>query len=241
MPAGGRTPPGDRAGRRPAALDDAAAAGRAAGRSFPPADRRQPDRHGPPATRCARSWTGAGICSTSPSGRCCGASRCSPAARRWKRPRLCARAVRSRRPTSLTSCARSSTSRCCRSRTRMALATGCWRRSVSTGSSGSPRRASCKPFGLLMRDISPGSRSMRRAYLRRAEQLTWLARLHAEHDNVLAALRYLGESGDAALVRQGGRRIAVVLAVVREPPGGDGLGRVRARRYRARPIRSTGC
>ena len=38
------------------------------------------------------------------------------------------------------------------------------------------------------------------AYLRRAEQLSWLARLHAEHDNVLAALRYLGESGDAALV-----------------------------------------
>ena len=37
-------------------------------------------------------------------------------------------------------------------------------------------------------------------HLRGSEQLTWLKRLHADHDNLLAALRYLGESGDAALV-----------------------------------------
>ncbi len=37
-------------------------------------------------------------------------------------------------------------------------------------------------------------------YLRGAEQLIWLRRLHAEHDNVLTALRYLGEEGEGALV-----------------------------------------
>jgi predicted ATPase/DNA-binding SARP family transcriptional activator len=36
--------------------------------------------------------------------------------------------------------------------------------------------------------------------LRGADQLTWLARLRADHDNVLAALRYLGDTGEADLV-----------------------------------------
>jgi predicted ATPase/DNA-binding SARP family transcriptional activator len=39
-------------------------------------------------------------------------------------------------------------------------------------------------------------------HLRGATQLNWLARLRGEHDNVLAALRALGEAGDAALVVQ---------------------------------------
>jgi tetratricopeptide (TPR) repeat protein len=35
-------------------------------------------------------------------------------------------------------------------------------------------------------------------WLRRAEQLPWLRKLESERDNVLAALRFLGESGDAS-------------------------------------------
>ena len=35
-------------------------------------------------------------------------------------------------------------------------------------------------------------------WIRRAEQVPWLRRLEAERDNILAALRHLGESGDAA-------------------------------------------
>jgi predicted ATPase/DNA-binding SARP family transcriptional activator len=35
-------------------------------------------------------------------------------------------------------------------------------------------------------------------HLRAADQLAWLARLRAEYDNVLAALRYLGETGEVA-------------------------------------------
>jgi predicted ATPase len=37
-------------------------------------------------------------------------------------------------------------------------------------------------------------------HLRGPDQLNWVARLRAEHDNVLAALRYLGERDEAALV-----------------------------------------
>ena len=37
-------------------------------------------------------------------------------------------------------------------------------------------------------------------HLRGPDQLNWVARLHAEHDNVLAGLRYLGEWGESALV-----------------------------------------
>ena len=36
-------------------------------------------------------------------------------------------------------------------------------------------------------------------HLRAGDQLDWLSRLHAEHDNVLAGLRYLGEAGESWL------------------------------------------
>jgi predicted ATPase/DNA-binding SARP family transcriptional activator len=54
------------------------------------------------------------------------------------------------------------------------------------------REAHARHFAALAIEAAP--------HLRSAEQLQWLARLKAEHDNVLAAIRYLGEGGDAATV-----------------------------------------
>ncbi|HEY2670329.1 MAG TPA: BTAD domain-containing putative transcriptional regulator [Rugosimonospora sp.] len=83
-----------------------------------------------PGTRpCARWWTGAGGCSTSPSGCWPPGCRCSPAAPRWSPSRRCAgRTPSTRSP-------RWSTSRWSRP---PAGGTGCWRRSGPTPPSGWP-------------------------------------------------------------------------------------------------------
>ena len=54
------------------------------------------------------------------------------------------------------------------------------------------RAAHARHFAALAIEAAP--------HLRGAEQLAWLGRLRADHENVLAAVRYLGEQGDAALV-----------------------------------------
>ncbi len=51
------------------------------------------------------------------------------------------------------------------------------------------RDAHARYFADLVREADP--------HLRRSEQLVWMARLDAERDNVLAALRHTGERGDA--------------------------------------------
>jgi predicted ATPase/DNA-binding SARP family transcriptional activator len=51
------------------------------------------------------------------------------------------------------------------------------------------RDAHARYFADLVREADP--------HLRRPEQLGWMARLNTERDNILAALRHLGEQGDA--------------------------------------------
>ena len=102
------------------------------------------------------------------------------------------------RPRSSTCCARWWTSRCCRSTTPPGTArgTGCSRRSASTGSEraeeagelGDIREAHARYYLALARQADP--------HLRGPDQVAWQRRLHAEHDNLLAALRHLGDSGD---------------------------------------------
>jgi predicted ATPase/DNA-binding SARP family transcriptional activator len=67
-------------------------------------------------------------------------------------------------------------------------------RLAQAGELAQARMAHARHFAALALAAAP--------HLRRHEQLTWLSRLRAEHDNLLAALRYLGEVGDAALVAQ---------------------------------------
>ena len=54
------------------------------------------------------------------------------------------------------------------------------------------RRAHAAHFAGLAIEAAP--------HLRRADQLVWLARLRADHDNILAALRALGDTGEVALL-----------------------------------------
>ncbi len=51
------------------------------------------------------------------------------------------------------------------------------------------REAHARYFAALVKEAEP--------HLRRREQLAWIARLDAERDNILAALRHLGDRGDA--------------------------------------------
>ena len=51
------------------------------------------------------------------------------------------------------------------------------------------RRRHAAQFAALVRDASP--------HTRRAEQLEWMARLEAERDNILAALRFVCDDGQA--------------------------------------------
>ena len=76
-------------------------------------------------------------------------------------------------------------------------ATGCWRRSGSTARSGSPRPASAEDDPAGARGVLPGSGREAEPHLRSPEQLGWLARLTAERDNLLAALRFAVDAGDA--------------------------------------------
>jgi predicted ATPase/DNA-binding SARP family transcriptional activator len=64
-------------------------------------------------------------------------------------------------------------------------------RAGEAGELAGTRAAHARHFAALAIEAEP--------HLRRSDQLAWLARLNAEHDNLLAALRYLGESGEAAL------------------------------------------
>ena len=76
-------------------------------------------------------------------------------------------------------------------------AIGCSRRSASTRSRSSTRRARWRP---LARPTRTGSRALvdrAEPQLRGSEQRYWFRRLQAEKDDVIAALRWLGDSGDA--------------------------------------------
>ena len=82
-------------------------------------------------------------------------------------------------------------------RPRRRRATGCSRRCASTaierleeaGELDDVRTAHARHFAALAEEADP--------HLRRPEQLEWLARLVAERDNMMAALRWLAASGDA--------------------------------------------
>jgi len=62
-------------------------------------------------------------------------------------------------------------------------------RADEAGDLAAARDAHADHFAALVAEAEP--------HLRSAAQLTWLARLSADHDNVLSAVRYLGESGRA--------------------------------------------
>uniref|UniRef100_UPI003F69CF64 ATP-binding protein n=1 Tax=Catenulispora pinisilvae TaxID=2705253 RepID=UPI003F69CF64 len=62
-------------------------------------------------------------------------------------------------------------------------------RLTEAGTIADVRRAHARYFRDLAEQAEP--------HLRRREQLTWLARLDADHDNILAALRFAADSGEA--------------------------------------------
>ena len=109
---------------------------------------------------------------------------------------VCARA-RSSPPGRPTSCCRPwSTSRCC-SHSVTGRGCGCLRRSASTARRSWPgaarpaqlRRRHAAHYTALMREAAP--------ILLTRDQMRWLAPLRAERDNILAALHYWCDTGDA--------------------------------------------
>ncbi len=199
LPPPRRAAAGHRARRRAAAHDAARDARRAPRRPLPPAHRRQPHRAAAPphAARRRRLELGAARRARAP---------LRPAARRRSRrarpPRAPPRSPRSRaraRPTCSTASPRWSTARCCRPwPARRRRATGCSRRSASTAWRSSRRRASSRPCATPTRAGSPRSPSAPIPSCAAREQVRWFRRLDAERDDVIAALRWLGDSGDAA-------------------------------------------
>ena len=127
---------------------------------------------------------------------CCGGWRSSRAVRRWRPCSGCAPTPSPQQIRCPTWSPRSSTSRCWWSPATKYRGTGCSRPSGRTAWTGSTRRrtrrlrrAHARYFVELAETAAP--------YLRRAEQLVWLRRLKADHDNLNAALRGAIAAGDA--------------------------------------------
>ena len=150
----------------------------------------------PGIRHCVRSSTGAGSSYPTPSGSCCGGWRSSSAARRWRPRSGCAPTPPWQQIACPTWSPRWSTSRCWWSPETRCRATGCSRPSGRTAWTGSTRREARRPPPSA-RQVLRRTRRDRRAGLRRAEQLVWLRRLKADHDNLNAALRGAIAAGDA--------------------------------------------
>ena len=188
LPPARRSAAGDRARRRAAADDARRADRRAPGRPLPAAHRRLARRAAaaPHAARGGRLELGAARRGRAragaparglPGGRDRGVRR-----RRVRRRRRARRAHRARRALAGGGRRR---------------ATGCSRRSASTRWRSSRRRARSRPRAPPMRTGSPRSSTAPSRELRGSEQRDWFRRLQAEKDDVIAALRWLGDSGDA--------------------------------------------
>ena len=135
-----------------------------------------------------------------------------------------------------------STARCCRSSPAATRrATGCSRRSASTaleklaeaGELEATRTAHARYFAAL-------AERGRAASCAGTSSASGSRRLQAEHDDLIAALRWFGDAGDA----RAALRLTVSLLwfwlLSGSDRGGPHVARVRGRRARARPIRSTG-
>ncbi len=189
------------------------------------------DRRPRPGTgRCARWSSGAGTCSAPRSGCWPGGSPCSPAAPRSPRSR------RSAAWTTPTSCWptwwTSRWSSVDGARYRMLRHDP----AVLRGAAGRGRGAGAAAAGAR---ALPPRRSRERAdpHLRRAEQLDWLALLAAEHDNLMAALRWAVRSSDRDARATAFRLVSGaggVLVAERTAQRGR-RGRHRAARRRGRP------
>ena len=165
--------------------------------------------------RCARSWTGAGTCSRSPSaGSPAGLAVFSAGATEESA------AASAASPTRSTGSPRSSTARCCR----------------SIPGSGPPRYRmleTIREYALEKLDEA-GELEATRTRARAAGSRRWpnarsptcagtastsgSSRLQAEHDDVIAALRWFGDAGDARAALRLDGRAAVVLDAVRARP-----------------------
>ena len=94
------------------------------------------------------------------------------------------------------------------------------------------RTAHARYFAALADEADP--------HLRRPEQLEWYARLHAERENLIAALRSLCESGDARRALRMAVSLGWFWLLAGEPGGGDGGVAARRAPCPATPTRSTG-
>ena len=186
---------GDRAGGGPTEHAVSRPDQRAAERSLPPADRRQPHGRWPGSARSKRPWTGATTSCRRRNGGCYAGSRSSRAGGRSKRRRPCARATASgRRRCSI--CCRTWSTNPWSSLTRMPLAAdgiAFSRPSVSTDASGC-----CAPTRferLRDRHFTFFFELAQRAEpkLHGPDQVRWLQQLGLEHDNLRVALGWCSD------------------------------------------------
>ncbi len=220
----GRHAAGHRAGRGADAHHDRGSAGRTARRPVPTAHRRKPDR-GSAASDTAggrRLELGAALRRRAES--CCGGWRSSPAVRRWRPRSGCAPTPSSQQIRCPTWSPRSSTSRCWWSPATKYRGTGCSRPSRRTAWSGSTRRQNAKPSAAHTPRYFVELAETAEPHLRRAEQLVWLRRLKADHDNLNAALRGSIAAGDAQTAVRFVAAAGLVLVARRPQSGGHGAG-----------------
>ena len=222
---------GHRAGRRPDPGPAGRRGRRAAVRPVPAADRRPPDGDCPGTRRCGRSSSGAGTCSP-PDERLL-AERLSvfPAGATTEQRHRGLRRRPPRRPTDVPGLLGSlvdkslltvDESHGLRYRMLETIREYGIDRLAERGEVDEARPRHATFFADLV--VGPATTP-----LRTPEQLDAARVLDAEHDNMLAALRFLGDSGDAAAHDAAGARAELVLVARRQPRRGVDLARLRAR------------